>query len=136
DEAGRWAAQAQFWEAIAERCANRPGVFCYDLLNEPMVPGEKQKPGAWIVPVGLGGFYYVQDIALDPAGRDRSAISVAWTQRIAAAIRARDHRHLITIGLLPNSVPGPGFTSGFIPRDVAPYLDFICLHLYPEHAKL
>jgi len=28
DEAGRWAAQARFWEAVAERCAKSPAVFC------------------------------------------------------------------------------------------------------------
>ena len=28
-ESGRWRAQALFWEAIAQCCADRPGVFCY-----------------------------------------------------------------------------------------------------------
>src|SRR6478609_6671582 len=36
DEPGRWAAQAKFWELVAERCAASPAVFCYDLMNEPI----------------------------------------------------------------------------------------------------
>src|SRR6204780_4587673 len=31
-ESARWAAQAQFWEAIAKTCAGRPGVFAYNLM--------------------------------------------------------------------------------------------------------
>ena len=30
-----------FWEAVAERCAASPAVFCYDLMNEPIVPGRE-----------------------------------------------------------------------------------------------
>ena len=29
--------QARFWEAVAATCRNRPAVFCYDLMNEPIV---------------------------------------------------------------------------------------------------
>ena len=39
DESARWDAQAHFWEAIAEQCKTSPAVFCYDLMNEPVVPG-------------------------------------------------------------------------------------------------
>jgi aryl-phospho-beta-D-glucosidase BglC (GH1 family) len=38
-EADRWSAQASFWNAVAKRCAGSPAVFCYDLMNEPVVPG-------------------------------------------------------------------------------------------------
>ena len=38
-EKERWTVQARFWEAVAERCAHSPAVFCYDLMNEPVVPG-------------------------------------------------------------------------------------------------
>ena len=43
-EGDRWQAQAHFWEAIAQRCASSPAVFCYDLMNEPVVPGGTRKP--------------------------------------------------------------------------------------------
>src|SRR5208337_3865286 len=38
----RWAAQARFWEAIAATCAKSVAVFCYDLVNEPIVLGERK----------------------------------------------------------------------------------------------
>jgi len=34
-ETEHWAAQAQFWEAIAQVCVNLRGVFAYNLINEP-----------------------------------------------------------------------------------------------------
>src|SRR6266542_3064367 len=38
-EKERWDVQAHFWQAVAGRCADNPAVFCYDLMNEPVVPG-------------------------------------------------------------------------------------------------
>ena len=38
-------AQARFWEAVATRCAGSPAVFCFDLMNEPVVPGGRREPG-------------------------------------------------------------------------------------------
>jgi aryl-phospho-beta-D-glucosidase BglC (GH1 family) len=38
-EADRWCVQARFWEAVAKTCAQSPSIFCYDLMNEPVVPG-------------------------------------------------------------------------------------------------
>ena len=52
DEPARWAAQASFWESIAEVCAPSSSVFCYDLINEPLSPGEKRDSGKW--PSGRG----------------------------------------------------------------------------------
>src|SRR5262245_46010014 len=42
-EEERWEAQARFWEAVAKTCQDSPAVFCYDLMNEPVVPGGKRK---------------------------------------------------------------------------------------------
>ena len=47
---GRWAVQARFWEAIARRCADSPAVFCYDLMNEPVVPGKRDPATGWPAP--------------------------------------------------------------------------------------
>jgi hypothetical protein len=41
DERARWNAQANFWRAVARECASSPAVFCYDLMNEPISPGDK-----------------------------------------------------------------------------------------------
>jgi hypothetical protein len=135
-EAERWAAQARFWEAIAARCAGSPAVFCYDLMNEPIVPGGKREPGDWLTGE-LGGFNYCQFISLDQAGRSRPKIARRWVAQLAAAIRKHDRRHLITVGLLPDSLETPVSVSGFVPRKVAGDLDFICVHIYPKtgHSK-
>ena len=39
-EQERWQSQAVFWEAVAKTCADSPAIFCYDLMNEPVVVGE------------------------------------------------------------------------------------------------
>jgi hypothetical protein len=134
DEAARWRVQAFFWEAVAETCAGHPSVFCYDLVNEPVSPGSKRDPGKWSSGVPFGGYDFVQFIALDPAGRDREEIAVDWIDRMSAAIRKHDASALITVGLLPWS-PQWQHLSGFVPAKIAPHLDFISVHLYPDSKK-
>ena len=134
-EADRWDAQAHFWEAVAGRCAASPAIFCYDLMNEPIVPGGTRKAGDWLAGE-LGGFVYCQFISLDQAGRSRPEIARRWVARLAAAVRKRDRRHLVTVGLLPDSLGTGGGLSGFAPRAVAAKLDFICVHIYPKTGKL
>ena len=63
-EQDRWAAQAVFWEAVAKTCADSPAIFCYDLMNEPVVPGGDKKRDDWLGP-GFGDKHFVQFIALD-----------------------------------------------------------------------
>jgi hypothetical protein len=134
-ERERWQVQARFWEAIAERCAGSPAIFCYDLINEPIVPAGKRGPGDWLTGE-LGGFNYCQFISLDQAGRPRSDIARQWVAQLAGAVRKHDQRHLITVGLLPNSLETSSFASGFVPRKIAEHLDFICLHVYPKTGHL
>ncbi len=74
-EQDRWAAQTQFWETIAKTCAHRPGVFCYNLINEPIVSGDMRPPGEWVHPFQLEGLHYMEFINLDPAGRERPEIA-------------------------------------------------------------
>jgi len=134
-EAERWAVQARFWEAVAAAVADSPAVFCYDLMNEPVVPGAQRAAGDWLGPP-FGEYHYVQFITLDPAGRPRAAIARAWIQHLSAAIRKHDARHLITVGLVPWSLDRPGLTSGFTPSKIAADLDFLSVHLYPEEGRL
>jgi hypothetical protein len=135
DESERWAVQARFWEAIAKLAAGSNAIFCYDLMNEPVVPGQKRKAGDWYSGKPLGGFDFVQFIALDPAGRPRDQIARDWIRIMSAAIRKHDKNHPITVGLLP-WVPKWGHLSGFVPQTVAPELDFISVHIYPEKGKV
>jgi hypothetical protein len=134
-ETERWAAQAHFWEAVAGRCAGSPAIFCYDLMNEPIVPVGKRTPGDWLTGE-LAGFNYCQFISLDQAGRSRPEIARRWVAQLAAAIRRHDRRHLITVGLLPNSLEGSTWPSGFVPRTIAGNLNLICVHLYPKTGQL
>jgi hypothetical protein len=127
-EAERWKAQANFWRAIAKTCAGSPAVFCYDLINEPVAPATPRKPNDWLVGE-LAGFYYVQAIALDPAGRAPHEIARQWATQMVAAIREQDRRHLITVGFLPNS--GAQFV-----RAASPPLDFVCVHIYPRSGEM
>lgn len=134
DEQSRWAAQARFWEAVAKRCAGSPAVFCYDLMNEPVVPGGRVKRKDWLGPA-FAGKHFVQFIALETKGRKRPEIAKAWIHRLVTAIRKHDRKHLITVGLVPWSLDRPGITSGFIPKEVAKELDFVSVHIYPEAGK-
>ena len=129
-ERDRWHAQSVFWGAIAARCADRPGVFCYDLMNEPVVPTGSRKAGEWLGPAFAGVYYYVQFISLDQQDRPRTEIARDWLKTMTASIRKHDKRHLITIGLLPTS------GSGFVPKEIAPELDYLSVHIYPESAKM
>ncbi|MCA9265890.1 MAG: cellulase family glycosylhydrolase [Planctomycetales bacterium] len=135
DEPSRWRAQATFWAAVAEACASSPAIFCYDLMNEPVVPGGTQKQDHWLGPA-FGDKHFVQFITRERRGRERSAIARQWIRTLVAAIRKYDRRHLITVGLVPWSLDRPGLTSGFIPSTIAPELDFIAVHMYPQTKQL
>jgi hypothetical protein len=135
EEEARWEAQARFWEAVAERCATSPAIFCYDLMNEPVVPGGAGKAKDWLGPA-FGDKHFVQYITLERKDRERPEIARAWIGRLVKAIRSRDSKHLITVGLVPWSLDKPGLTSGFVPEKVAGDLDFIAVHIYPEKEKL
>lgn len=134
-EAERWEVQARFWEAVAERCARSPAIFSYDLMNEPVSPAGRRQAGEWLGPP-FGGYHYVQMISLDQAGRPRWEIAREWIRRLTRAVRARDRRHLITVGLVDWSLDRPGLTSGFVPERIAPELDFLCIHLYPDKGRV
>lgn len=134
DEPDRWDVQARFWEAIAQRAAKSPAVFCYDLMNEPVSPGAVGKRTDWLGPA-FAGKHFVQVIALEAKGRPRHEIAQLWIRKLKTAIRKHDERHLITVGLVDWSLDRPGLSSGFIPEKIAADLDFIAVHLYPEKGK-
>ena len=128
-EQDRWAQQTLFWEAIARTCANSPAIFCYNLVNEPVVPGEKVD--SWLHPKELAGFSYVQFIVKDPAGRDRHEVARLWVRQMVQSIRKHDKNRLVTLGMLP--FPDG---AGFAPRDMAKELDYLSIHIYPASDKL
>jgi hypothetical protein len=134
-EKDRWEVQARFWRAVAGRCADSPAVFCYDLMNEPVVPGGRRKDDHWLAGA-FGGKHFVQFITLDQQDRPRPEIAHQWVRHLTAAVREKDNRHLLTVGLVDWSLDRPGLTSGFVPDKVADDLDFVSVHVYPKAGKV
>ena len=117
-ESARWASQAKFWEGIAAQCAQSPAVFCYDLINEPIVAGGTRKPGDWYTGE-LGGLNFIQFINLDQKERPREKIAREWVTTMVKAIHKHDRRHLITLGIIPPP-KGWGSFSAFEPKGSFP----------------
>ena len=134
NEKERWAAQATFWKHVARTCASSPAVFCYDLMNEPLVPGKQTDD--WLTPEGLEDLFYVQNITRTPNGRSSHEIAKAWIDCLAAAIRSEDQRHLITVGVIPWAMVWPNAKPLFYDPTVADNLDFASVHFYPEGQKI
>jgi hypothetical protein len=132
-ESERWAAQATFWETIAETLADRPGVLAFNLMNEPVVSGERLERGAWVHGEEIEDLHYIQFVNLDPDGRDRADIAVAWVRQMKRAIRTHDRQRPITVGMFP--LLGSVDATGFSPRRLAAEVDFISVHLYPETGR-
>ena len=117
----RWNTQALFWRTVAGRVGNRAAVFAYDLMNEPVVSVCKEVvPCDWLVGEPFGGYYYVQNISLEP-GQPSDKIMAAWIHKLTQAIRSEDSRTLITVGTLP-ARPLVFY---------ADHLDFVSPHIYP-----
>ncbi|HPP51654.1 MAG TPA: cellulase family glycosylhydrolase [Thermoguttaceae bacterium] len=134
-EADRWQAQAVFWEAVAGVCVQSPAVFCYDLMNEPVLPATGKKETDWLLGE-FGGKHFVQRISLDLAGRTPEQAAKAWVETLAGAIRKYDKEHLITIGEIPWATVFPGARSLFHSKEVGARLDFVSVHFYPEKGEV
>ena len=133
-EARRWEVQARFWEAVAKVCRKSPAVFCYDLMNEPIVTEDKLTHD-W-TPGAFGDRYFVQRLALDFAGRTQEQIAKLWVDKMTAAIRKHDRNHLITIGAIPWALAWPTAKPLFYSPAVSKNLDFVSMHFYPESGKV
>lgn len=135
DEAQRWNVQARFWEAIAKACARSDAVFCYDLMNEPILPGAKKKETQWLAGE-FAGKHFVQRITLDLAGRTRTEVARVWVNKLVAAIRKHDDRHMITVGVIPWVHTFPKAKPLFYSPEVSANLDFVSVHFYPEKGEV
>lgn len=133
-ESRRWAVQVRFWRAVARTCADSPAVFCYDLMNEPILPGKTPETD-WLAGE-FGGKHFVQRISLDLAGRTRQQVAAAWVNTMVEAIRSEDDRHLITVGVIPWALTFPGAKPLFYAPDVGDRLDFVSVHFYPRSGEV
>ncbi|MDX9754926.1 MAG: cellulase family glycosylhydrolase [bacterium] len=133
-EGRRWATQARFWAAVARTCAQSPAVFCYDLMNEPVLPGEKAE-SEWLLGE-LDGKFFVQRIALALEGRSRDAVAKQWIDTLVNAIRSEDPDHLITVGAIPWVQVFPNAKPVFYAPEVSANLDFVSIHVYPKTGEV
>jgi len=135
DEAARWNVQARFWEEVAKICAGSSAIFCYDLMNEPILPGAGKAETEWLTGE-LGGKFFVQRITLDIADRTREQVAKAWVDKLAAAIRKHDKKHLITVGVIPWAHVWPNAKPFFYSKEVGGNLDFASVHFYPKKGQV
>jgi hypothetical protein len=133
-EEERWQVQVKFWESVAKVCGDSPAIFCYDLMNEPILPGNKKETD-WLVGEGFGGKHFVQRISLDLNGRSRQEVARAWVDRLTAAIRKYDKRHMITVGVIPWAHVWPNAKPFFYSEEVGENLDFVSVHFYPKKGE-
>lgn len=134
DESSRWRVQARFWKEIATVCRDSPAIFCYDLMNEPIIGGGKN-PDEWLAGP-LGDKYFVQRLTLDVAGRTREEIAAAWIKTLTSAIREVDPDHMITVGVIPWAQTFKGAKPLFYAPGVGDPLDFVSVHFYPKKGEL
>lgn len=130
NEQDRWQAQAVFWECVAETCRNSPAIFCYDLMNEPILPG-KEPESDWLAG-DLEGKFFVQRISLDLKDRTREQVAEEWSNRMVDAIRKHDPRHMVTVGEIPWVFVFGGGKPLFHSATVGKRLDFVAVHFYPK----
>lgn len=134
-ESKRWDVQARFWEAIAKTCAEHPAVFCYDLMNEPVITKPKKNDHPWLAGE-LGGMHFVQRISNDPGKRSRDKIAEAWVRKMVEAIRKYDRKGLITVGVIPWAHVWPNAKPVFYSPEVLKHLDFVSVHFYPKKGEV
>lgn len=135
EETARWDVQARFWEAVAKTCAGSPAIFCYDLMNEPILPGAGKVETEWLAGE-FGGKHFVQRITLDLAGRTREQVAKAWVDRLVTAIREHDKQHMITVGVIPWAHVWPNAKPFFYSKEVGENLDFASVHFYPKKGEV
>jgi hypothetical protein len=129
-EADRWMVQERFWRAVAAVCKESAAIFCYDLMNEPVMAGDK-KDNEWLTGE-LGGKHFVQRITRDMAGRSREEVAKKWIKQLTTAIRSVDDRHMVTVGVIPWAHVFKGAKPLFYAPGVGDPLDFVSVHFYPK----
>jgi len=132
-ETERWKVQAAFWSAIARTCRKSPAVFCYDLMNEPVIDGKTDQ--GWVTGE-LGGKFFVQRLTLEKGSRTPTEIAKAWVGKLTAAIRAEDPEHMITVGVIPWAMVWPNAKPVFYSSEASGPLDFVSIHVYPNKGEV
>jgi len=139
------AAMQTAWSALGEAFRGHPGLFAYELHNEPFAPWQptptlREKWTAWrerqapLASDDLPGAANGWDWDVQ---RFREDLAYEYTARMTEAIRASDTTHLITFGLHQKSAPFDWFPpdpyAAFNPHRLADLLDYQSVHFYPHH---
>lgn len=130
-ESERWNAQSKFWETIASVASGSQAVFCYDLMNEPILAGRDKVETDWLGKE-FGGKHFVQRITRNLKGRNRKEVARLWVEKLTTSIRKHDKETLVTVGVIPWAHVFPGAKPLFYQEKTRPYLDFVSVHFYPE----
>jgi hypothetical protein len=133
-EKERWATQARFWEEVSRVCAKSPAVLCYNLMNEPVSPAGPGKGYHGGAP--LGGYYYVENLTLDPGKRSREQVTREWIATVSAGIRKNDPGRCVTAGMFFLFEVPTGLTLGPDLKAYADGLDYLSIHMYPKDATV
>jgi len=78
----------------------------------------------------------VQRLTLDFLGRSPRQIAEAWVDKLVAAIRKHDQRHLVTVGAIPWAMTWPTAKPLFYSKEVSKNLDFVSVHFYPKRDEV
>lgn len=119
----RWQVQAFFWEQVARASRPYDSVFCYELTSEPTITDRAD--ASWYAG-DFGGFFFSSPMAKGFPASQHAYLAQAWTTMMRNAVRKGDDRHLVTVGMLPFS------EYSFGARNLAPLLDFLIVHEYPN----
>jgi hypothetical protein len=133
-EGERWRVQRKFWQAVAMVCRSSPAIFCYDLMNEPVLPGQRRETN-WLAGE-FAGKQFVQRISLDLRGRTQHEVAKQWLTELTSGIREFDKKHMITVGVIPWNYVFKGARPLFYSREVSGPLDFVSVHFYPKRGDV
>jgi hypothetical protein len=138
-EAERWASQALWWNQVASAIAKSPGVFAFDLMNEPYAQGggvladgrsrfTTVAPDAYCdygedASQGRHGTCFGQYVTATPGTRTASEIMAEWTRRMVQAITFDR-----PVGAGAFGMSNPINSSPAVHQ----HLDFLSPHLYPD----
>jgi hypothetical protein len=78
----------------------------------------------------------VQRLTLQQGERTAVQIAKAWADQLTAAIRAVDHDHLLTVGVIPWALVWPTAKPVFYAPEVIGAFDFVSIHLYPSKGEV
>jgi hypothetical protein len=103
-------------------------------MNEPVSPAGPGK--TWHGGTPLGGYWYVENLTLDPGKRSRGEVTREWIATVSAGIRRNDPGRLVTAGTFFLFEVPAGLTLGPDPKEFGEGLDYFSVHVYPKDATV